>query len=54
MDRVERHDTPEPIEKPVCPICGQELDSRGVCMDRCSTPPAKTDRDTKPQNVRHG
>lgn len=34
--RVVRHDKPESVEKPACPICGQELDSRGVCMDRCA------------------
>lgn len=53
MDRgkVVRHDEPIAIEKPVCSICGADLDSKAVCMDRCVL---KDRVDTKPATMRHG
>jgi len=36
-------------EKPSCAICGQELDARGVCMDRCQLDRVdRFDEETKP------
>ena len=51
-DKVTRHDEPVPVEKPTCPVCGQDLDSQGVCMDRCATKGDETP--VERPNVRHG
>lgn len=41
-DNVVRQDEPIPVEKPVCPHCGGDLDENAECVAKCQEPTTQT------------